>query len=389
MLLVGDFACTTGFATVTQNIARNLRRLYEIDVLAINHAGDPHPLQKEFRIFPAGLEGNLFGIDRLPRIVAAGGYDIIFIVNDIWLVDMYLDTLHKSLPADKIPPVVFYTPIDAKHIKPGFIEPLNKYATHAILYTEFGRNEVLQAGLTVPTSVIGHGIDQENFHFIPKVLARKETGINDDWFVVGMVDRNQPRKRLDVGIYYFAEWVKRTNKPENVKLYYHGALKDQGVDVEDLAQYWGIDDRLIVTSRHMTMNSMLPLDKLKLVYNSLDVFWKPCASEGWGLTLHEAMACGIPSIVPRSSALAEWPDNAVEYVEVIPDLPTVNPGMVNTIMDTPDLNSFITGMEKLYNDAEYRKALGKKGYKVATRKVFDWKEIAMKFHAVFETVIKS
>lgn len=90
----------------------------------------------------------------------------------------------------------------------------------------------------------------------------------------------QPRKRLDLGIYYFSEWVKRTNKPDNVKLYYHGALNDMGYDMLDLAKYWGVDERFIITSRDMNMNTMLPLDKLKLVYNSADVFWKPCASEG-------------------------------------------------------------------------------------------------------------
>jgi len=51
-------------------------------------------------------------------------------------------------------------------------------------------------------------------------------------------------------------------------------------DIEDLAQEFGIDDRLILTSRQMTMNSMLPTEKLKYVYNSADIFSTVCASEG-------------------------------------------------------------------------------------------------------------
>lgn len=133
---------------------------------------------------------------------------------------------------------------------------------------------------------------------------------------------------------------------------------------------------------------MLPVEKLKLIYNSADVFWKPCASEGWGLTLHEAMACGIPSIVPRSSALAEWPKGAVEYVDVLEDMPFVNFNQVNTIMDTPSLDSFVEKAELLYNDAEYRKNLGYAAFKKATQTQFKWDVIAVQFEAVFNTVIK-
>jgi D-inositol-3-phosphate glycosyltransferase len=385
LLLVGDFACFTGFATVTENIAKHLRNKYEIDVLAINYNGDPHPLQKQFNIFPASLEGDIFGLNRIGRIVSTINYDLIFIVNDIWLIDMYLDTLAKQV--EKMPPAVFYTPVDARHLKTTFIAPLNKHAKHGIFYTNFGANEAVLAGLNIPFSIIPHGVDQSVFAPVPKSVARKETGLDPSWFIVTMVDRNQPRKRLDLGIYYFAEWVKRTNKPDNVKLYYHGALKDQGIDVEDWAHYCGIDDRLIVTSRQMTMGSMLPREKLKLVYSSSDIFWKPCASEGWGLTLHEAMACGIPAVVPRSSALAEWPDGGVEYVDVIPDFPTVNPGMVNTVMDTPDLNSTIDAFDRLYFSAEYRKELGKKAYKLAIKSTFEWPNIAKRFDEVFERVL--
>jgi glycosyltransferase involved in cell wall biosynthesis len=226
------------------------------------------------------------------------------------------------------------------------------------------------------------------FHFLPQKTARKETSFPDDWYVTAMVNRNQPRKRLDLGIYFFSEWVKRTNKPDTVKLYYHGALQDMGIDILDYAQYCGIDNRMIVTSHNMTLNSMLPADKLKFVYNSADVYFTPCTSEGWSLTLHEAMACAIPCIVPNSSAMAEWPKGAVEYIDIVPNLPTVNTGMVNTIMDTPSLDSFIEKAELLYNNPQYRKDLGFKGFKRATESRFKWSTIATQFEAIFDQLVK-
>ena len=161
-----------------------------------------------------------------------------------------------------------------------------------------------------------------------------------------------------------------------------------GIDILDYADYCGIGDRMIVTSHEMGLHNMVPVERLKLIYNSADVFWKPCASEGWGLSLHEAMACAIPSIAPRSSALAEWPNGAIEYVEVMPNMPFVNTSMVNTIMDTPDMESFITAAEKLYNDKDYRKDLGFKGFKRATQARFKWEAIAVQFGAIFNTLLK-
>lgn len=278
ILLIGDFACFTGFARVLENIAVHLKKKYEIDVLALNYHGDPHPLQKQFNIYPATLGGDLYGISRVAPIVNAFDYKLVFIINDIWIASEYIREIRTK--CKKNVPIVTYTPVDAPHLKPEFIAPLNAGTQHSIYYTEFGRNEAILGGLTVPSSVIPHGIDQSVFHMVPQKLAREESGVPLDSFCMLMVDRNQPRKLLDLGLCFFAEWVKRTNKPDNVKIYYHGALRDQGADLEDVASDLGIGDRLIITSRQMTMSSMLPADKLKIVYSSADVFWKPCANEG-------------------------------------------------------------------------------------------------------------
>lgn len=98
------------------------------------------------------------------------------------------------------------------------------------------------------------------------------------------------------------------------------------------------------------------------------------------------MACAVPCIVPRASALAEWPKDGVAYMDLLQGYPNVNPGGVNTVMDTPKIESFIDQMDHIYTDEAYRKELGVKGYKVATKSKFNWKNIADQFHAVFEKV---
>ena len=43
-----------------------------------------------------------------------------------------------------------------------------------------------------------------------------------------------------------------------------------------------------------------PEEKLGDVYRKADVFVAPTKGEGWGITIHEAKACGLPVIVPKN-----------------------------------------------------------------------------------------
>ena len=99
------------------------------------------------------------------------------------------------------------------------------------------------------------------------------------------------------------------------------------------------------------------------------------------------MACGIPCLVPEYSALAEWPNGAVEYMAV-DEIPEYNTAQINTKFRRFNLESFIEKAEYLYQNKAYRKELGKKAYRLATKSEFEWKNIANEFHAVFQKVIK-
>jgi glycosyltransferase involved in cell wall biosynthesis len=94
------------------------------------------------------------------------------------------------------------------------------------------------------------------------------------------------------------------------------------------------------------------------------------------------MACGIPNIVPEYSALGEWPRGGVHYTQIsrIPDYTTKG---LNTRGGIPDIDSTIQALELLYNNEQYRKELGQKGYLIATQAQFDWKNIAAQFETVF------
>lgn len=53
-------------------------------------------------------------------------------------------------------------------------------------------------------------------------------------------------------------------------------------------------------------NRDMPIDELIKLYHDSHCFLFPSMGEGWGLTLHEAMATGLPAIYTPWSAMRDW-----------------------------------------------------------------------------------
>lgn len=379
LMIFADCACATGFAQVTHNLIMNLKDRWNIVVVGINYHGDPHPIQEHCLLYsPNALNlSDYYGYGRAIDLIWKHKPHVILVINDPWVACHYLDVL--NVPAKR----VLYTPIDAENIKPMFGKPLNAF-DHVIAYTEFGKQELLKAGVTdVDISVIPHGVNTERFYPIDQRDARQIKRVPFDWFIVQCVNRNSIRKRIDLAMYAFSEWVHRTNKPTTVKFHFHGALQDEGYDIVDLARRFDILDRLMKPPDDFHPATGMSEENMHLMYNIADIHMSMSVAEGWSLSVHESMASRVANLVPCHSALAEWPKGGVEYIKPSNIIQT-SPQLVNTIGKIPDIESTIEGLEKLYSDAQYRASIADAGYKIA--KQYKWNEIADKFHTVFDTL---
>jgi len=387
VLWISDAVAHTGFATVCHSVLEHLTQKYDIHVLGVNYFGDPHPYK--YPIWPAATGGDVFGLGRLPKLLQQLRPHITCVVNDPWIVKDYIQLLDAPLGRapdgqEAFTNKVAYMPVDGKNLQPDFVQPLDGLH-HAIFYTQFGLDEARKSGFTNENvSIIPHGVDLADFTPMGTKAARaKLTNVLQDWFVVGCVNRNQPRKRLDLALEYFAEWAK--DKPVEVKFYYHGALQDVGWNILQLAEYYGISDRLIITSPNLTTAVGVPRDMLKFIYNCFDVQVTTTLGEGWGLTQMEGMACAVPQVVPDWSALGEW---AKDGAALIPCTSTqANSGGLNTIGGIMDKKMFMLEMDRLYYDADYRKKIGKAGHNLVRAPMFQWKSVADQFDNVFTKVM--
>jgi glycosyltransferase involved in cell wall biosynthesis len=158
---------------------------------------------------------------------------------------------------------------------------------------------------------MGHGFDGQMFRPIPKEIARQTAGIPKDAFVILSVNRNQPRKRLDILIMAFVEFlIKFPTKP-----IYLMCICDKGdkggyplfdIYARELRLRGASTDffgsRLMVSSRDMCFKD----NEINIFYNMADVGISCAEGEGFGLCTFEGMGVGVPQIVPDIIGYKEY-----------------------------------------------------------------------------------
>lgn len=367
LLWIGDALVPTGFATVTHAVLNHLQQDWDVTVSGVNYDGGAHDLP--YQVLPAWQGGDMWGVDRFRHLCAEFDPAAVIINNDWWNVAQFA----KIAPRDM--PVIGYMPVDGGNLDPAVMRQLEKLHA-AVWYTDHGHREAAKAGFSGRRHVIPHGIDTGLFSPVDRDEARRILDLNvpKNAFIVGNLNRNQPRKRLDLTIEIFADWMKR-HQVTNAFLLLHCANKDTGWDLRRVAAFHGVADRLLCTGAD-DMRELQGARHLQLIYNSLDVQMTTTLGEGWGLTTMEGMACGIPQIVPDSSALAEW---AVPAVKIPCSRMLVTP-QINTTGALVDHEPFVNALQTLYSSRKTRARLGAEGITHVRRKEYEWQSIARQFH---------
>lgn len=378
LLFVGDAGCPSGFAKATHAILETLRHIYDVTVLGINYRGDPHDYP--YKIFAAAPGGDSFGIGRLVWMCDLVKPDVIILQNDGWNIPMYVSQLRTkksngeyAFPEHAGIPIVAIVAIDGKNFQGGWLDGV----AHAIFWTKFALDEARLGGYEGPASVIPLGVDTTIFKPAPKREARYQVGIGTigDAFVVGNVNRNQPRKRLDLTIKYFAAWVKQYTIDDAYLFLHVAPTGDTGTHVQQLAKYHGVIERLILVQPPTFYG--ITDEAMAATYNCFDVLISTTQGEGFGLTTLEAMACGVPCILPRWAALGDW---AREAALMIPCPTTaVGPPYVNVIGGVPDQAAFVAALDAFYYSSETRAGYAKHGMALAREDRYGWAGIGQRY----------
>lgn len=386
VLWVADFAAMTGFGRVSGAILPRLKEDYEIVVLACNWHGDPTPEQKEFKMYPASnrFQQAPFGEDRLREVVERESPDIVFTLNDPWIVsEQYrrIEDLHKQGQFK----FCAYLTMDSYNWTGGIEPHINEWDA-LIAFTEFGAYEFVKAGVRKPIAVIPHGLDTEVFYPMDRGEARKKLKLADDIFIVFNGNRNQFRKRIDITVSAFARFA--VDKPDT-QLYLHMGLKDQGWDIMPLfareMQKNGLDPngRIILTANTPNPPNV-DVDALRAIYNCADVGVNTTKGGGWELVNFEQAACRVAQVVPDHTSTKEIFEGAGKLIRC--DHIDVDTNFSRE-MPCPSTNHLVEVLNGLYDNRDDLRATAESCYERVTDERFSWDTISKQFAGVFQEVL--
>lgn len=262
-----------------------------------------------------GLQGGIWNTDGFtvyPAFDDPYGNDVIgphtqdFGANVvISLIDIFVmhETAQKVMPALWCP----WLPIDTDPVPDFFLKCLEG-AHLPLTYAKWGHQMLTDAG--VKNEYIPHGIEPTHY-FVERdrdrMLQFKQalTGLEHSHLSV-MVAANKgfpDRKWFQGQLEAWRDFAQ--DKPE-ARLYIHTdpTQAHGGVDFGQLVKRLGLDNRVIVPNRYRYRLGYAP-EYLRLVYNAADVHLQVSMSEGFGIPLIEAQACGCPVVTTNFSAMPE------------------------------------------------------------------------------------
>jgi glycosyltransferase involved in cell wall biosynthesis len=149
------------------------------------------------------------------------------------------------------------------------------------------------------------------FRTIPKDLARQQLGLPKDVFLFTSLNKNIPRKRLDLWVISFVKLITRFP----TKSIFGLIVADKGesggfalfdIFAREIKIHGGSVDmfgnRLMITSKDTCYRD----EDINMLYNCADVNLSCAEGEGFGLCTFESMSVGVPQIVPDINGYTEY-----------------------------------------------------------------------------------
>ena len=363
-----------GYSKVTLNI---LQQLAAQPWISLVHFGTQKLANGDLgRKYPAGvkvIDGTAmekqkmagFAFSELPGVITSEKPDIVFIYNDLSVICGYIEEIRKAIQ-NRFFGLWAYVDSNYKSQPQPLIDILNRDVERIFCFTKFWKEEIKSQGITRPVDVMNHGINTQMVRPIPKDLARQSLGLPKDVFLFSSMNRNTPRKRLDLLVMSFVKLIVRFP----VKPIFMLVVADKGdkggyqlfeIFSRELKLAGATTDtfgnRLLITSS----NTCYKDDDINLLYNCADVGVSCAEGEGWGLCSFEQMSVGIPQIVPEIGGYTEYCNNN-NSIMVKPKMRYYIPQVHNTvtgeaqIVDTEDVAK---AMERYVFDEDLRKLHGK------------------------------
>lgn len=398
LLVFGDLAAT-GFGTVTMNLGREMLDMgHDLRFVSQNDLGElPEPFaSRTFSVNEQRL-GWMNAIELYEHGIAAGLIDgtlwddkwtpeCVLLTGDFYAARGLVFRHENDEKAFRGIPAMHYAPIEGEGLPPSwralweFVRP--------VAMSDFGAREIAKVMGYLPP-VIYHGVDTQTFFpATPKNPIRlggmtlRDKSECKAYFrippqarVLLRTDRNMPRKDYAGLMWSLAPVL--AERPD-VILLMHCKIMDEGGDIRDshssIEAKYGKNVALRMKLTGFPDKGIgFPRELLNALYNCADLYVS-VSSEGFGLTIAEAIACGVPAVGQDYSSVPEVIGPAGRTVRVRGEIR--NPYAHN--WGVIDERAFAKAVGELLDNPAELAVLGAKGpYHVTA--TMQWKRTAEQF----------
>jgi len=293
---------------------------YEIDVVGVNYDGGPYDTTLwPGNLWPAisalrtqGPYGDVFGRQVFLDLLAQRDYDIVFIVQDTFIVQPIVpQILELQRTKPETFSTIYYYPFDCTP-QEDWVKQCVAAFDFPVAYTEYAKNESRKyiGSAADKQDVIYHGTNTSNFFPLsPEGKKRVKEEIFSavkDKFIITNVNRNQGRKDVSRSLMILKQL--RNIGVEDAFLYMHMQETDFGGSIMKMASAIGVvpdKDFTIPNPQQFGAHSGFPIEFLNQIYNASDLYLTTTHGEGWGLSITEAMATKLPVVAPNNTSLPE------------------------------------------------------------------------------------
>jgi glycosyltransferase involved in cell wall biosynthesis len=329
ILYYGDYDCTTGFGNVGKELIESFsQENYFITVFATNnHNKEPYNSKENVYVIPAlntREEGDddLFARKSFLKLIYNGNYDLVFCINDLEVINQLTEHLKtvksaKSKANNKSFKTIFYFPIDSPVRK----KDLNilSFVDSAVTYTEYAKDEAKKLLGFSPSfkklKVMSHGVSS----------IFKKTNIKENKnFTFGTVNRNSARKDFGTLLYSFSLLKEKDDYKDTILKLHCNPIDPFGINLYRLCERLELKvDKDVFFPKDFNENKGFTEKELNDFYNSIDCFITTTTAEGWGLTVHEAMATETLVICPMHTSLQEITQDGECVIPIWDNSPTI------------------------------------------------------------------
>ena len=304
LLWIGDdYRVKTGYGRVAKELFLHLKDNYDIINYSINCQG----ISKEYHVIDSN-DGTQFGFNKLPAVIDAVKPSVIILLNDSNIIFHWLQRIKAKSNFYKFCKIIPYVCTEYIGIPDEEIVLYNTMTHGLFAMANFTIDEFIKRGYKHGTFRLSHGYSKGIAH-LDKKLAKKKLGIPEDTFVFFSGSKNQPRKRLDIIIRAFVEFLKTHNK--NVLLMLNCGLVDSGWNIKNLYTRLCKENNIENIERYLYLCSSNVNDpnkndeELTVIYNACDVGITTSTGESFGLIPFEQSSLGVPQIIPNWGGIIE------------------------------------------------------------------------------------